>query len=637
LRQKRCTERLRPPRSTCEVSLHIARAVMALFATFCLLESAAPAAIVMPPVVAGAAVRTLAGNGESGNLDGPGTRATFMFPVALARDERSGATFVLDRAGQRVRRISADGSVTTVAGGGAPLASGLSVAGAYADGPALAARFDAPQGIALAPDGTLYVADTGNRCIRRIAGGRVTTYAGSPARGGWRDGPAGQASFRDPRGLSFDSDGTLYVADFGAGVRAIAPDGRVRTLPLPRQWGKTVGDLSVWDRGPHHMLFGTSNAGFWRYNIEFAKIDGVVEAERQIRFAGYGVVALSEQTAALSSPLWQGVYFVHYGGTWRRIAGQGGQDPTLLGGFADGTPADARFYAPLGLALDARGDILVADAGNRRVRSVPAVNTRWTEDYGTAPPPRKPDKYHVFFLSNSFSFENVVWDDSIAGLVEKRLNAEREKIGLPKPVEFEVAYFAAAPLVAETEYVEQSLAAGTVDLVVWNLNTHFFHDDFLDWETALPEFTPANEARWKAALERANRALTASKTQLLLLDEPLGTHLGPQEGSAFRDAVVYEKSNHKGYDVGYGKYGQILGTPGYGYDVNVALERFLASTGIPYAPTYDKLLAYERGPHVPLYSNIDFHLTPAGDAFVADVLASYLESARPWLHAAPPK
>ena len=62
----------------------------------------------------------MAGNGTSGNIDGTGERATFMFPVALAQDARSGATFVLDQAGARVRRIATDGSVTTVAGSGAP-------------------------------------------------------------------------------------------------------------------------------------------------------------------------------------------------------------------------------------------------------------------------------------------------------------------------------------------------------------------------------------------------------------------------------------------------------------------------------------------------------------------------------------
>ena len=586
----------------------------------------AEAAIVMPPVTPGAMVRSIAGNGIAGNVDGARDKAEFMFPVALAYDAKSGAIYVADSAAQRIREIAADGTVTTLAGSGEPSATGLEVDGGFADGPAASARFNFPMSLALAPDGALYVADSMNRCIRKVAGGIVSTYAGTCGREGSSDGARAVATFNDPRGLALAEDGTLFVADFGIGIRAIAPNGMVRTLQIPAQWVRTISTVALYEHGDKRMLFATGNAGFLRYNLVFNRLDGVRSSSDVDRLTPYGIVALSDQSAIVSSPRWHGIYFLHFAGTWRRVAGQGGQDPGILGGFADGPPGEAKFYAPLGIVAGPSGEILVADAGNRRVRAVPDVDPRWTFANGTATPPKEPGVYHAFFVSNSFAFENVVWADSIPGLVEKRINAERAKLGLAKPLKFDVGYFAAVPLAPQAQYIGESLADGTIDLVVWNLNAHFFHQDFTDWEVALPDFTPSAEAGWKAAIEATVAKLKASHTQLLITDEPLGQHLGPGEAFAYREFLSYDKSQREGYE----KWGQFPRKPGYGYATNVEMDRFLSSLGVPYLPTFSRFVDYERGAHSPLYSNYDFHFTPAGDAFFADLIVKYLETARPW-------
>jgi catechol 2,3-dioxygenase-like lactoylglutathione lyase family enzyme len=140
---------------------------------------------------------------------------------------------VADAALQRIFVVATDGTTTMLAGGGEPNALG-SVPGGFADGQADAARFDAPQGIAAGAHGEVYVADTGNHCIRKITPrGTVTTVAGDPERAGNGDGPARTATFRAPRGITFDVNGDLLVADASTGIRRISPLGKVSTLQLP--------------------------------------------------------------------------------------------------------------------------------------------------------------------------------------------------------------------------------------------------------------------------------------------------------------------------------------------------------------------------------------------------------------------
>ena len=157
-------------------------------------------------------VTTIAGDGSPLVLSDP-------FGVAVAAD---GTIYVAD-AGEsnRIRKLSLDGNVTTLAGSSE----------GFADGAGVAASFNTPSALALGPDGNLYVADTGNNRIRKITpDGKVSTVAGNGS-AGYVDGPAAQAQFNGPIGLAVSVRGDIYVADtYNDVIRMITTEGEVTTV-----------------------------------------------------------------------------------------------------------------------------------------------------------------------------------------------------------------------------------------------------------------------------------------------------------------------------------------------------------------------------------------------------------------------
>ncbi|HEX2271948.1 MAG TPA: hypothetical protein VHH35_20565, partial [Pyrinomonadaceae bacterium] len=149
-------------------------------------------------------VTTVAGDGTAGYVDGPAAQARFNGPIGVAVDA-AGNLYVADTYNDRVRKISADGQVATVAGAGQP---------GYADGPTATAMFDTPCGVVVASDGSLIVADTGNRRLRRIGvDGNVSTITAN-------------AELSRPSGLTATHDGFLYVTDLDHDrVVQITPEG----------------------------------------------------------------------------------------------------------------------------------------------------------------------------------------------------------------------------------------------------------------------------------------------------------------------------------------------------------------------------------------------------------------------------
>lgn len=165
-------------------------------------------------------VTTLAGSGTPGGQDGAALSAQFNQPCAIVLDA-SGSIYVAEAGGGKVRRIAADGSVTTLAGTGEA---------GFADGPALESKFGTLRSIALGPDGSVYVGDEGNSRIRRIYAGTVSTVAGS-GMAGLYDGPAMSARFGSLGGLVCAQNGDLIVADsWNACIRRIAVSGEVTTI-----------------------------------------------------------------------------------------------------------------------------------------------------------------------------------------------------------------------------------------------------------------------------------------------------------------------------------------------------------------------------------------------------------------------
>jgi sugar lactone lactonase YvrE len=168
---------------------------------------------------------TLAGSKE-GFSDGAGAAASFNSPSSLAIDN-DGNLFVADTGNDRIRKVTTEGQVTTIAGDG--------TAG-YKDGPAGQAQFNGPIGVAVDARGNVYVADSYNDRIRMIAvDGQVTTIAGKGGPG-YADGDRASAMFDTPCGIVVAKDGSLIVADTGNDrLRKIAADGNVSTLQVSFQ------------------------------------------------------------------------------------------------------------------------------------------------------------------------------------------------------------------------------------------------------------------------------------------------------------------------------------------------------------------------------------------------------------------
>jgi len=157
-------------------------------------------------------VTTVAGaSGISGDSDGKDARFNGPVGVAIGKD---GSIFVADTYNDRIRVIAPDGQVRTLAGGSTP---------GFADGSSADARFDTPCGVAIATDGSLIIADTGNHRIRRVTpDGQVTTIAGT-GEADEREGSPVEAAFNEPTAIAIRDKDSFYVADAGgSAIRLIS-------------------------------------------------------------------------------------------------------------------------------------------------------------------------------------------------------------------------------------------------------------------------------------------------------------------------------------------------------------------------------------------------------------------------------
>jgi hypothetical protein len=327
------------------------------------------------------AVTTLAGTpGMMGSTDGTGPAARFNFPSGVAVDG-AGNVYVADQVNSIIRRVTAAGVVTTLAG--TPGTPGS------ADGTGAAARFNFPSGVAVDGAGNVYVVDHGNSTLRKItAAGIVTTLAGTPGVSGSADGTGAAARFFFPTGVAVDGAGNVYVADFET-IRKVTPTGVVTTLAgAPGVQGSADG------RGVAARFFAASGvavdgagnlyvADDGNSNIRKVTPTGVVTTlagppGSEGSADGTGAAARFFVPAGVAADGARNVYVADTGNSTLRKVTAAGVVTTLAGaagafGSEDGTGAAARFNGPAAVAVDSARNVYVADAGNVTLRKVTAA------------------------------------------------------------------------------------------------------------------------------------------------------------------------------------------------------------------------------------------------------------------------
>lgn len=315
------------------------------------------------------AVTTLAGTPtSSGGTDGPGASAKFSWPSAVCYD--AGYLYVVESAGTKMRRVDcATGDVLTVAGG----SSG------YVDSPApTSARFKNPYAVTRDPAGNFYVAETSNQTIRKVVlsgpSTGVTTVAGGLA-AGLVNGPVGTARFRKPQGLAQDAAGNLYVTDtYNDVIRKIAPDGTVSSvgnvINRPRSVCVGTDGFLYVAEASHRIYRGPLAGGAWTL------VAGGGGADKG------GYLDATGSAALFNSPYFMvmgstGALFITDTSNHciRRLDVSTGAVTTFAGlgtvsGYADGPAADARFNQPIGLAIDAADNLYVSEQGSHHLRKI---------------------------------------------------------------------------------------------------------------------------------------------------------------------------------------------------------------------------------------------------------------------------
>jgi NHL repeat-containing protein len=572
---------------------------------------AALAAFLLVPCAGGSqgtptAVTTVAGSASLGTKDGPALKAQFLVPSGLAR-AGDGTLYVSDPAAQRIRQMLPGGTVRTVAGSGALGPLRLSVSGGYRDGPALRAAFNQPAGLALGPDGALYIADSFNACIRKLQHGVISTVVGKPGESRASDGTATTGRLLLPLSLSFDRSGTLWIADYGAGLRTFA-HGELRTIKM-----KSYGDLQVTSVSAEPedggVVIAATSQLVYIYNRRTRTdtyVGTLVDGEDGPVGRPSQVLAIGDDQALFTDARNNNIRYLRLPRAGfdtsfytRTIAGGDREKGILNAGFADGPAGSARFASPRGLAL-AGDSVIVADAGNHRLRRVVLPAFRRPEA-GLSEAYHYDEKhFEVVYISASNSFWDTIGDDSICAHLERTLDASHR---VSKPARCHTVRIDAGQLPQLESYIKTALAFHHIDALVIGANP------FAAAQYPARGGSAAGAPALHAAMADLLKAIkpTGARLVLMWLDDNLffsdDENLIGHETSVpfFADGTVRTVARFAGL------FASLRDLPVLQYD------------------TYKDFLAYERRPdHAPLFVNPGTHLNPRGNQFLGERLAAYL-------------
>ena len=348
-------------------------------------------------------ITTVAGGGPGGSFSfggdgGPATSANLNQPLSAAVDS-AGNLYIADQNNFRVRKVSTTGTITTVAGNGTAFSGD--------GGPATSAQLYFSSGVAVDPAGNLYIGDTDNHRVRKVsASGVITTLAGNgsvPASTGGAPGPAPgaggpatSAPLYSPIGVALDSAGNVYFSDYATDrVHKVSSAGIITTVAGNGTLGSSGdgGQAVNAQLGAPEGIALDSGGNLYIAETQTRKVRKVSPAGIISTVAGNGVQGYTGDggpavNAALNEPIFVavdsngGLYIadlfacvvrkVTPDGTISTFAGNGNCNPSAVGG--DGGPATSASFAPYGIAVDAAGDLFIADDATVRIRMVSAAS-----------------------------------------------------------------------------------------------------------------------------------------------------------------------------------------------------------------------------------------------------------------------
>lgn len=304
-------------------------------------------------------VTTYVGNGIAGLVNASGTGAELNAPTDIVVDA-AGNMYISEYGNNVIRKVAPGGSVSTYAGDGTK---------GYKDDVAAKAEFNDPEGLVMDNAGNLYVADAGNNVIREITvTGQVITYAGNGT-SGYVDGSGNVVEFATPRGLAIDKSRNIYVADYYNNViRKISSTGNVTTFAGNGTAGLSNGTGSnVKFHTPSGVALDASNN---LYVAEAANSDiREITPSGQVSTFATNLPNPLRVTVDGSSNLYAScedntIQKIDNTGKVSVYAGNG------TPGYSDGSLLQSEFNAPIGVISNSQGVVIVADAGNNRIRVV---------------------------------------------------------------------------------------------------------------------------------------------------------------------------------------------------------------------------------------------------------------------------